>query len=218
VNADPESDVGKDERPARLPRELWDRVRANPARAPEQIALAAADIHGPTAARWVASRRRFGAPAPRQLAVEAKRRHARLARIDGAALGLGGFVTVVPDIIALAWIQSRMIFFIAAGMGYDPTDPMRPAELLVLQGTHDDPLEARATLDGMGSTLAEAYANSRLSRDSELAMRLSALVAREGALRLAGRSIPGFASIVNAVANERTTRALGNRAIVFYGG
>jgi hypothetical protein len=51
---------------------------------------------------------------------------------------------MVPDIAALIWIQSRMVFSIAAAMGYDPRDPMRPAELLVLYELYEDPAAARA--------------------------------------------------------------------------
>ncbi len=36
--------------------------------------------------------------------------------------------------------------------------------------------------------------------------------------RVGGKVIPGFASIVNAVTNGRETRALGRRAVEFYGG
>ena len=68
----------------------------------------------------------------------AKRRHATLARFEGAATGVGGIITLVPDMVGLAWIQTRLVFFVAAAYGYDPRDPMRPAELLVLMELYDD--------------------------------------------------------------------------------
>ena len=69
----------------------------------------------------------------------AKRRHATLARFEGAATGVGGiFTRRARTWSALAWIQSRLVFFIAAAYGYDPRDPMRPAELLVLTDLYDD--------------------------------------------------------------------------------
>ena len=80
----------------------------------------------------------------------AKRRHATLARFEGAATGVGGIITLVPDMVGLAWIQTRLVFFVAAAYGYDPRDPMRPAELLVLMELYDDVHEARAALDGDG--------------------------------------------------------------------
>ena len=140
-----------------LPTGLLARLRADPARAAEHLALAAAERHGPAAAAWVAERRAEYDVSPAELAEMAKKRHATLARFGGAATGMGGFVTLVPDLALLAWIQSRMVFFIAAAYGYDPLDPMRPAELLVLQDLYDDVPSARAALDGAGRSLAGAW-------------------------------------------------------------
>ena len=41
------------ERMERVPESLWERIRAQPDRAPEYIALAAAERFGPTAEDWV---------------------------------------------------------------------------------------------------------------------------------------------------------------------
>ncbi|HEV2999297.1 MAG TPA: EcsC family protein [Solirubrobacteraceae bacterium] len=201
-----------------LPDGLLAALRADPTRAPEQLALAAADRHGPAAAEWVASH--GGRSEPHDLARQAKRSHARLARFGGAATGVGGIVTVVPDLALLLWIQSRMVFLIAAAHGYDPRDRMRPAELLVLWDLFDDPQAARAALDGAAGPLAVTAATRRLDRGSEerLADRLMRAAARHGVRRLGGRLIPGFAVLVNSIGNERSTRALADDAIRFYGG
>src|SRR5215211_3104500 len=116
-----------------LPNGLWERLRLDPIRAPEHIALAAARTFGPQAARWADDKRARFAVGPPELARMAKKRHASLARFEGAATGVGGVVTMVPDLVALAWIQSRLVFYIAAAYGYDPHDPMRPAEALALR-------------------------------------------------------------------------------------
>ncbi len=201
-----------------LPPGLWDRLRLDPVRAPEHIALAAAKQFAPQAQRWAEEKRNRYAVQPAELAKMAKKRHATLARFEGAATGVGGFVTMVPDLVALAWIQSRLVFYIAAAYGYDPHDPMRPAEALVLFEFYTDPVAARKALDGIGSTVAEAYIGSKLQRDEALAMRLAKLVGVRSARKLAGRLIPGVAIAFNAVGNERRTRALADRAIRFYGG
>ena len=100
------------------------------------------------------------AHSPAELAQMAKRRHAALARFGGAATGVGGIVTAIPDLAAAAWIQSRLVFFIAAAYGYDPYDPMRPAELLVIRGLYPDPQTARRALDGVGTLVVAAYVGS----------------------------------------------------------
>ena len=201
-----------------LPTGLWERLRADPSRAPEHLALAAAERHAPAAEEWAAEKRRLYAVSPRDLALMAKKRHASLARFSGAAGGVGGFVTVVPDLAAAAWIQSRCVFFIAAAYGYSPRDPMRPAELLVLQELYSDETTARAALDGTGKRIAEAMIDNRMGGDQALAARLAKMVGKRAVKRLGARLVPGLAIAVNAVGNERDTRALADRAIAFYGG
>lgn len=202
-----------------VPEGFIDRLRSDPVRAPELIALEAAKRHGPAAERWMAGQRGDGADVEKA-AKRAKRTHARLARYGGAATGLGGWVTVVPDLVGLAWIQSRLVFYIAAAHGYDPRDPMRPAELLVLQGLYSDPAEAREALDGAGTPMASAYVDKRLSggQDRTLVKTLLKMVGKRVGGRVAGRLVPGVASVVNAVGNEMETRDLADRAIAFYRG
>ena len=207
-----------DEAQRELPTSLWERLRNDPARAPEHVALAAAERHAPAAAAWVEERKRTYAHSPAELAQMAKRRHATLSRFGGAATGVGGIVTMLPDLAAAAWIQSRMVFFIAAAYGYDPHDPMRPAELLVIRGLYPDPQSAREALDGAGTMVAQAYVGSRLERDEALAARLARFVGRRLGRRFAGRLIPFAAIAFNAIGNERETRALADKAIKFYGG
>jgi hypothetical protein len=204
----------------KLPPDLLPRLRAAPIRAPETIALAAADVHGPAAAAWVAELRSRYDVSDRDLAKKAKARHAALARFGGAATGIGGIITVIPDLATLLWIQSRLVFYVAAAYGYDPTDPMRPAELLVLRDLYPDPAAARAALDGTGRLLAHASVAKSLRgggrQDLALVESMLRFAGKRAANRLLARAIPGFASLFNAVSNERDTRALADRAIAFY--
>jgi hypothetical protein len=167
-----------DETAQEPPASLWERLRADPRRAPEHVALAASEFHAPAAAAWADRRRRVYGTDPRTLAQMARRRHMNLASVEGAATGVGGIITVVPDLVGLAWIQSRLVFFVAAAFGFDPHDPMRPAELLVLNGLYKTPEEARAALDGIGVTVAEAYVGGKLSRDEALALKLAKMVGK----------------------------------------
>jgi hypothetical protein len=201
-----------------LPPGLWERLRTDPVRSPEHIALAASRTFAPQAQRWADDKRARFAVEPAELARMAKTRHATLARFEGAATGLGGVVTMVPDLVALAWIQSRLVFYVAAAYGFDANDPMRPAELLVLNDFYPDPQTARRALDGVGSTVIEAYIGSRMAREEALAVRLAKFLGVRSARKLAGRMIPGVAVAFNAIGNERRTRALADRAMRFYGG
>ena len=155
---------------------------------------------------------------PEQLARVAYRKHVRMARVEGGALGIGGIVTAAPDMVALLWIQSRMVFYIAAAYGYDPRHPMRPAELLALQGVYDTPAEARAALDGMGKLMAQAIVEKALvSRHTDrLHRRLLKYLVKRMARRYAGRYIPLIGAPIGAMQNAGVTKDLGRRTLDYY--
>src|SRR5688572_16150365 len=197
--------------PTAPPASLLERLRADPVRAPEHLALAAADQFGAPAAAWAHRQRHVMGKHPVELGEMARKRHVNLASAEGAAAGVGGIVTIVPDLVALAWLQSRMVFFIAAGYGWDPRDPMRPAELLALTGLYSDPAGARVALDGAGQSVAEHYIGSKFQRDEALATRLLKMVGKGGAKKVAGKMIPGFAIAFSAISNRRDMNALGRK-------
>jgi EcsC protein family len=202
----------------RPPEKLWNRILAEPDRAPEYIALVAAERFAPQAEEWV----RIAGPGhtPARLAKVAYRKHVRLARLEGGALGLGGVFTAAPDMVALLWIQSRMIFYIAAASGYDPRHPMRPAELLALQGLYETPAEARAALDGVGKRLAQAMVERAISHRSmdSIHRRLLKYLAKRLARRYAGRYIPFVGAPLGAWQNAGVTKRIGKLALEYYGG
>ena len=199
-----------------VPQSLWERVQADPTRAPEHVALAAAERFAPAAEQWVGRMRHRHEPA--QLARIARDRHVRLSRLEGAVAGIGGALTAVPDLVALAWIQGRMVFFIAAAHGFDPHHPMRPAELLALQEIYTTPAQAREALDGLGRPLAMHYVGARLQRERALTKRLLTLVGRRVARRAVRRVVPVLSIPVASAQNARATGALGTRALAYYGG
>jgi hypothetical protein len=201
----------------RPPKRLWDRMLAEPDRAPEYIALAAAERFGPQAEEWV---RIAGAGhTPEELARVAYKKHVRMARLEGGALGIGGVITAAPDMVALLWIQSRMVFYIAAAYGYDPRHPMRPAEYLALQGLYDTPAQAREALDGVGKRMAQAMVEKAVlsgRRTDALHLRLAKYMARRLARRYAGRLIPFIGAPIGAIQNGGVTKDLGQRALSYY--
>jgi hypothetical protein len=201
------------ERPSKR---LWDRLLAEPDRAPEYIALAAAERFGPQAEEWV----RIAGPGhtPEELARVAFKKHVRLARLEGGALGIGGVITAAPDMVALLWIQSRMVFYIAAAYGYDPRHPMRPAELLALQGLYETPAEAREALDGVGKRMAQAMVERALSsrQSNALHLKLAKYIAKRMARRYAGRLIPFLGAPLGAIQNGGATKQLGQLALKYY--
>jgi hypothetical protein len=202
----------------RIPDSLWRRLRERPERSPELIALAASERFAGPAEEWV--RIAGTGHTPESLAREAYKKHVRLARVEGLALGLGGIVTSALNLGGLAWIQARMVFYIAAAQGYDPRHPMRPAELLALWGVYETPAEARASLDGVGKTMAESLVGRQLSRAGErrISERLMKYVVKRMAKRGAGRLIPFVGAPISAIQNGGSTKELGRAALAYYGG
>jgi uncharacterized protein (DUF697 family) len=204
-----------DEPAPRVPAGLLERLRADPWRAPETIAVAATERHGPAAAAWTGRR---PAGSDRRRARRVVRTHVRWARAGGATAGLAGAFGILPDMVALAWLQSRMVVYLAAVHGYDPMLRERAADILVLNELYPDQDAAMAGLAGSGSPIARAWMDQRLSGDQALLRSLVGMAFQHGSHRVAGRAIPGFASIYGALANAHDTRDLGRRATAYYRG
>jgi len=170
----------------------------------------------PGAERWAAE---HADEPPEKLARRAVKRHVRVSRLEGATAGLAGAWGIAPDLAALAWLECRMVFHVAASFGFDPHHPMRPAEMLALQGVYPTAQEAREGLDGAGRHMAIAYAGGKVAGgDATLRSRLLKMVGERVAHRAAAKVIPGVASPIMAIQNANAVAELGERALRFYGG
>ena len=192
------SEVEAIERP---PSTLRQRGLAGPDRAPELIALAASERFAEPARRWAAHMAASGHP-PEEIARIAVRRHTRLARAEGAVIGLGGAVTSAADLVALTWIQSRLVFFVAAAYGYDPAHPdrARPSCSRCTSSTRPRPRRARPWTGSAGRWPARWPAGPSTAGGSRpcSAGRLR-FVGRKAVKRVANRAIPFLASPIAAV-------------------
>lgn len=218
---------GEDRKELRhLPEGLWHRLRTDPTRAPQTLALAAVD-HWGRQARDYSSRVRREHPdaTERELAEMVRKRHAKLARMEGAAAGVpgslapvgGAALSLLPDITALAWIQSRLVVHIAAVYGYDTTDPETAAELLVLLGFYNNTEAARVAMAEAGKRVATRLVNTyvkgaTLQLLKQMFRYVGIKFTRTGLLR----AVPFVAIPISAGVNEAATRSLGKRAIEFY--
>lgn len=122
----------------------WSRLWREPAYTPELLTLAAVRSFGPPAdryARWL--RETYPDVPPDGLVRHALARASSAAPVAGAAAAL---VRPFGGLAATAWLSTRTVLEIAAAYGFDPTDPHRAADLLVLLGVHDTLPVARARL------------------------------------------------------------------------
>lgn len=202
--------------PPAPPRSLLDKLREEPTRAPEHLALAAVDANAEAAAQWSGEKRGRFASSSEDLARMAIRRHQQWGRASGAITGLGGWVTMAPDLAALAWLRARTILFVAAAFDHDPADPARAAEMLVVQQLYPNVGEARKALDGTGQPIALAYVDRRMSGDEQLVRVLARMAGRKVGGKVASRFIPGLSSITGAIGNGREIKEIGGDAIGFY--
>jgi hypothetical protein len=113
-----------------------------------------------------------------------------------------------------------MTFYIAAAYGYDPRHPMRPAELLALQGVYRTPAEARQALDGAGKRLAQAVVERAIvgRTTDKLHRRLVKYLAKRMARHYGGKLIPIIGAPLGAMQNAGATKDLGRLALAYYGG
>lgn len=209
-----------------LPEGLWKQLLSDPARAPQHLALAAVDRWGEQARDYAEGiRKRYPDATDRELAEVVKKRHVLLARSEGAAAGvpaslapvLGAAAVMLPDVGALAWIQSRMVVHIAAVYGHDTSDREMAAELLVLQGIY-------TTTDAARIALTEATKRVA-TRAIKLYLKDSPLLLLKQFFRVVGikftrvgvlKAVPFVAIPVGAVVNGLSTGSLAKRAIKFY--
>ncbi|MEU8524024.1 MULTISPECIES: hypothetical protein [Streptomyces] len=132
-----------------LARSLLREILADPQSLPEILALFAVRRLGPVARRKVAA---LPADEPAELRARVVTRGTRAAVTEGAFVG-GPFMVLVPVAFCAALLrQTRTMLELAALDGRDPRTRERAAELLVIQGVHDDVEQAGAALDAREGT------------------------------------------------------------------
>jgi hypothetical protein len=209
-----------------LPEGLWQRLRSDPTHASQYLALGAVDRWGEQARQYAARVRQDHPDATsQQLAQMVKSRHALLARMEGAVAGVPGSfapgpgtaLALLPDLGALAWLQSRMVVHIAAVYGHDTTDEEMAAELLVLQGIYNTTDAARVALTEASKRVAKRLVNTYIKGSTLVLLKqlfryVGIKFTRTGLVK----AIPFISVPLGAVINETATRSLARRAIQFY--
>jgi uncharacterized protein (DUF697 family) len=219
--AAPESGADEAGRPEALPDSVLARMKADPAHAPEYLALAAVERFGPEAALWAAhNRAAYPTVRPEAWAHLIRTRYVRLSKYSGAVAGAAGAVGAVFDVGVLAWNQARMVIHIAAAYGLDPTHSDRAADLLVLRGIKAKLDVARTAVDVVRrqeevSTLVQQF-TSQTKAYSVLAWELARMAGMTAAKRVAMKFVPFAGVPLGAIANASATNQLADKAIAYY--
>ena len=133
--------------PPRVVRDLVRAVAADPAYLAERLTLYTLAWWGPRAEHSLETLRQRNPDAdPDELRRAAVARTVRTCMVEGSFLG-GPFMVLLPVAFCSALLtQIRMILELAALSGRPPTEPVRAAEVLVIQGVHPDVPTAEAAL------------------------------------------------------------------------
>lgn len=209
-----------DPAPRGVPAELMARLRADPTHAPEHLALAAVEYAGPEAVRWIAAaRQRHPRAAPAYFALKIRDRFTWQTRSSGAATGMLGLPGAVADTVFTAYVEARMVVFLAAAYGLDPTDRERAAEILVLTGVKEKLDAARTAIDVVAGRAAkeDLLAHGGASPWT-VAGKLAVMVGGKLGKKALTKIVPVASIPLSAMSNARSTKQLARKAMRMYGG
>ncbi|WP_052441097.1 hypothetical protein [Streptacidiphilus anmyonensis] len=222
-------------------RSLLRRLRADPARMPEELAAFAVREMGPRAqARVDGLRSRLPEADAEHLRAETVAHGVRASVTEGAFVG-GPFLVWIPVAFCRALLaQAQFVLELGALAGRDPRASARAAELLVLQGAYRDTRSAAAALAATpASTAAAPDPGGRSAGLWQVTMRMASVLglrAVEGAgptvrwwtragqwllltlVIVVGMVVPLVWLPYMTVSYQRSGRAIAARADAFYFG
>jgi len=126
----------------------------------------------------------------------------KVAAAEGAGLGLGGFITMVPDLSFLALITLRTIQKLSLVYGFEFSNDEETAELWIAAGS-------AAGVDISRDLIEKEVINKFVPR---VIQRIAAQASKEVVEKWAGRLIPLASSLIGAGLNYYFIRAWGQRA------
>ena len=126
----------------------------------------------------------------------------RLALLEGAGFGLGGMITLMPDVSLLSFITLRLIQRLCLLYGFESRGPDERFDLWL----------AAATAAGVdyGKDLAEKELMEKAA--PRIAQRLAVKIGAESAEKWVGRLIPLASSAIGGALNFAFVRTWGRRA------
>jgi len=126
----------------------------------------------------------------------------KVAAIEGAGLGLGGIVTMVPDLSILAGITLRMIQKLSLVYGFEYNTDDEMAELWIAAAS-------AAGVDISREILEKEVVNRFVPK---VIQRIAAQASAEAVEKWSGRLIPFVSSVIGAGLNYYFVRTWGERA------
>ncbi len=130
----------------------------------------------------------------------------KMASAEGAGLGFGGFITIVPDLGILSAITMRTVQKLSLIYGFQYNTDEEVAELWIAAAT-------AAGVDISKEVLEKTLLRNFVQR---VIGRIAARFSTEFAEKVVARAVPILSSAVGAVLNYYFVRAWGRRALVHF--
>ena len=213
------------------PRSFWSELRQDPRHATEIALRHAQPQLAPHVERWWAKthQARPSEP-PDRTARRVLRRSTHVARRGGLVTGSSFYVGMPPAIAMIYCEQVVLALRIAAAFGRDPSDPIRAAEFLHLQGRYPTVHEAALALSRVGSPPVRQPSPRNLRSAVQVIGQLPSMIGLRvlrfrqrslldkviAVIEVASYFVPGVSLPIWAFANARATRRLGRAAIAYY--
>jgi hypothetical protein len=137
------------------------------------------------------------------VAVDVIRSGMKVAAVEGAGLGLGGLLTIVPDLSILASITIRTVQKLSLVYGFQYATDAEVADLWVAAAS-------AAGVDISRELLEKQFVNRFVPR---VIQRIAVQASTDVVERWAGRLIPVVSSVIGATLNYYFVRTWGRRAM-----
>jgi len=213
------------------PAAMWRALRLDPRHAAEVSVLYALPQLMPHVEHW----RRNNAPRhptepPDKMARRVLRHSTSVARRGGLITGSSFYVGMPPAMAMIYFEQLTAVLRIAAVYGRDPTDPIRAAEILVIQGRYPTLGEAAVALQGAGRRAAQRPVATDARTIGDVVRQLPSMIGLHvrkvraaspidvivAAVEVASFVVPVVSIPIWTIASARAMRRLGRAAIAFY--
>ncbi len=140
------------------------------------------------------------------VAIDVVRSGMKIAAVEGAGLGLGGLLTIVPDLSILAGITIRTIQKLSLVYGFQYATDSELADLWVAAAS-------AAGVDISRELMEKEVVNRFVPR---VIQRIAAQASGDVVERWAGRMIPLASSVIGGTLNYYFVRAWGRRAMTHF--
>jgi hypothetical protein len=195
----------------------WAKLIADPAHAPELLALAAVQTIGPRAEAW-ARQIRTAYPAADEAAMArlAIRQFTRFGSVTSLFGAIAGSYAPLALLAGGALTHAELVLHLAAVYGHRPTDPERAVDLLVIAKIHPTVDEARGAL---AEARRPAYDDDGDLTDAIVRLGRLLFARSSGswtAARLANHYFPGTSLLTAVLTSTASAHGAAARANTFY--